>query len=131
MKNLEDITRTPSDVSDWGEVSELQSKMVKSVEALSRMAGDVGMAKTVIEYDSDRRKKALARGMAAPLAGGAAVSKAEAEARCSEAYAKELDQLCREHQAATTVLAEHEVLKLQWSTCQSLLAMEREGIRRL
>lgn len=131
MKPLESLTNTPSDYCDWGEVSELQRKMVKSVEALSSMAVDCGRARQVREYDSDRRKRALSRAMAAPLAGGESAAKAEAEARNSESYSKELNQLAAEYEAAEAVLIEFDVKKLEWSTCQSLLAMEREAVKRI
>lgn len=100
--------------------------MVEAVNEMERLSPETGMAKHIIEYDSDRRKQALARAMRAALAGGESAAKAEAEARASEGYAKELSQLGVEHKMAEQNLKDWEVLKLRWSTCQSLLAMQRE-----
>lgn len=131
MKLNEVIPPTPGDVADWTDTEQLQRIMVEAVQELSRMAADVGAAKHIIEYDGNRTKRALARAMAAALAGGDSVAKSEAEGRASEIYVKELQQLGKEHQAATTVLTEWEVTKLKWQTAQSLLAMQRESVKRL
>lgn len=131
MKPLESILRTPADVADWSDAAALQKRMVLAVENLSSMAVDCGRARQVREYDSDRRKRALSRAMAAPLAGGESAAKSEAEARNSESYSKELNQLAAEYEAAEAVLIEFDVKKLEWSTCQSLLAMEREAVKRI
>jgi hypothetical protein len=65
------------------------------------------------------------------LAGGESAAKAEAEARASEIYGKELAQLQKEQGAAEQVVMEWEAAKLIWQTCQSLLAMQRESVKRL
>ncbi len=105
--------------------------MVESVQELEAMASDVGLARHVQTYDSDRRKKALARAMGPALAGGDSVSKAEAEARASDVYAKELTQLAKEHMAAEQVTAKWDSSKLVWETCRSLLSMQRETVKHL
>lgn len=131
MKLSSIIPPTPGDVADWSDVEELQKRMANAVEAMGRLAADVGSAKTVLEFSSDRRKRALARGCAAALAGGESVAKAEAEARSGETYGKELAQLQKEHQAAEQIIMEWDALKLVWETCRSLLSMQRETVRHL
>ena len=128
---LSEINPTPANLSDWSDVAALQQRLAESVEAMSRMAAAVGMAKHVLEYDGDQRKRALARAMAPALAGGASAAKAEVEGRTSETYAKELAVLAKAHQSAATQIVEWEVTKLQWQTAQSLLAMQRESVKRL
>lgn len=110
-------------------MAELQRQLAESCEAIANMSGDVACAKHVLEYDSDRRKRALAHGMAAPLAGGTPVSKAEAEARASERYGSELKQLGREFEQAEKVVRDYEAAKLRWETARSLLAMMREQVK--
>ncbi len=122
---------TPGQVADWSDLAALQERMAATVTSMSQIASDVGMAKHVLEYDSDRRKRALARAMKAPLAGGESAAKAEAEGRASESYTKELAQLGAEHAMAEQTVMEWESAKLIWSTCQSLLAMQRETVKRL
>lgn len=125
------IPQSPADVADWSDIASLQKRMSESVTALAGLAGDVGLAKHVIEYDSDRRKRALARAMAAPLAGDSSVSKAEAEARASESYSKEMMQLGKEHAAAAQTIQEWDAIKLVWETCRSLISMQKESVRHL
>jgi len=125
-------TKPPSpDATDWSEAASLQQKMAETVEAINRMAGDVGMAKHILEYDPDMRKKALGRAMAAPMAGGASAAKAEAEARASDAYAREMAVLAKSHLAAEQTVMEYEALRLMWDSARSLLAMQRETAKML
>lgn len=119
----------PTPFADWQDVAELQRQLVSAVEEIGNMSGDVATAKHVLEYDSDRRKRALSHAMAAPLAGGAAVSKAEAEARASERYGAELKQLGREFELAEKVVRDYESAKLRWETARSLLSMLKEQIK--
>lgn len=130
--NISTLTpATPGSVADYSSVAGLQQQMVEAIELMSGMADAVGMARHVLSYDSDQRKRALARAMSAALAGGESATKAEAEARASETYAKELAVLGKQHQAAETQITDWECAKLRWSTAQSLLAMHREEVKRL
>ena len=122
---------SPATCADWSDVAGLQQKMTETVEAMSALGADVGMAKHVLEYDNDRRKRALARAMSAPLAGGESAVKAEAEARASESYGKELDALSKQSLAAEQTVMLWESHKITWETCRSLLSMQKEGMRRL
>lgn len=130
--NLSDIIpQSPGAVADWSSVTALQQRMAQTVTALAALADDVGMARHIQNYDSDRRKKALARAMAAALAGGDSVAKAEAEARSSPIYAKELEQLGKENANAEQVCAEWDALKIVWESCRSLLSLQRETVKHL
>jgi hypothetical protein len=131
MQTKQIYPTTPVPSSDWADVADLQRKLVETVDALNAMSADVGMAKHVLEYDGDRRKRALARAMAPALLGGDSGVKAEAEGRASETYQKEMQQLGKEHQAAEQQVAAWEATKIQWETARSLLAMQRDGLKRL
>ena len=124
-------TPTPASAADWSDAAGLQAKMIACIEELSAMAGNVGIAKHALEYDGDRRKRALARAMFAPLAGGESAAKAEAEARASDVYGKELELLAKQHGAATMQIEEYTVKKLEWETARSLLSMLKETVRQL
>lgn len=121
----------PGDVADWSSVAGLRAKMIEAVETLQQMADEVGKAAHVREYDGDRRKRALARAMAPALAGGDSAAKAEAEARASDTYAKELETLAKEHKAAEQVMSEWTAKKLVWESCRSLLSMQKETVKHL
>jgi hypothetical protein len=121
----------PGSVADWSDVAALQRRLIEAAETINLLAGDVGTAKHVIDYDGDRRKRALARAMQPALMGGDSAAKAEAEGRASETYAKELIQLGKEHQAALMVIAEFDAKRLEWETARSLLSMMKETIKQL
>jgi hypothetical protein len=125
------INLPPQPISDWQDVADLQRRLSESCDRINQMANDVGMAKHIDTFDGDRRKQALARAMAASLAGGESAAKAEAIARASELYAKELAVLAREHGVAMQTIAEFEAVKLAWETARSILAMQRETAKML
>ena len=129
--NVTQLSQPKPSIADWQDVAGLQQRLIESVERINRMASDVGLAKHILEYDSNRCKKALARAMAAPLAGGSSAAAAEAEGRASEAYSKELSQLAKEHALAEQTVMEYEAARLVWDTARSLLAMSREQIKML
>lgn len=69
--------------------------------------------------------------MAAPLAGGSSAVKAEAEARASEGYAKELETLAKQHASAEQITAQWTAKKLVWESARSLLSLQRETVKHL
>jgi tyrosyl-tRNA synthetase len=117
--------------ADWSEMSDLQQRMLESLRAVQDMSNEVGVARTAREYNPDQRKRALARQMRGALAGGESAAKAEAEARGSDAYSKELDALMKQLTAAEQTIALYESHKLAWSSAQSLIANAREELKRL
>lgn len=129
MKLSEMKPPTPATLADYSDLASLQERFASAEAEITDLAGRVGMGKHILEYDGPRQKSALARAMAAPLAGGAAVSKAEAEARANPIYARELDVLAAEHLAACQVLALNEACKIRWDTCRSMLGMIRDAGR--
>lgn len=126
MPTLSEMYPSPHNLADWSDCASIQKRMADTVDEMQRIAPEVGMAKHILQYNGDRCKQALSRAMRAALAGGESAVKAEAEARASEGYAKELGQLGVEHKMAEQTVMEWEAAKLTWSTCQSLLAMQRE-----
>ena len=131
MQPFDAITAAPADVADWSDAVACQARMIEAVQELAALAQDVGLARQILEFSSDRRKQALARAMAAPLAGGESGIKAEMQARNDPAYAAELNQLGKQHCAAEQTMTRWEAQKIKWSCAQSLLAMQRESQKRL
>jgi len=129
--NIHELNKSPGSVADWSDTAALQQRMVESVQEMERMAPEVGLSRHVTCYDSDRRKQALARAMMPALKGGESGVKAEAEARASKTYEAELSQLSVENKMAEQTIQEFEVLKIKWSTAQSLLSFQKEAVKRL
>ncbi len=122
---------TPSQIADWSDLAGLQAKLIEAVEAMQAMSDEVGTAKTILEFSGERKKRALARGCAAAIAGGDSVAKAESESRASEAYGKELSVLQKEHEAAEQSIARWDVERIKWESCRSLISMTKETVKHL
>ena len=120
---------SPPHAADWSDVAELQKRMADTVREMDSLADEVGLARQVREFSSDQRKRALARAMQAALAGGESAAKAEAEARGSDTYGKELEILSRQLTAAEQIIAKWDVLKITWESVRSMLAMQREATK--
>jgi hypothetical protein len=131
MNTAEIYPPTPADVADWSDCESCQQRMIEAVTDLAALAPEAGLARQILEFSSDRRKQALARAMAAPLAGGESSAKAEMQARNDPAYAAELNQLGKQHTAAEQTMTRWEALKVKWECARSLLSMQKESVRRL
>ena len=131
MKMLPSNQDNPGSQSDYSDVMEFQKRLAEASRALNDMAQEVGMSKHIQEYDSDRRKQALARAMTAPLAGGESAAKAEATARADKVYAQELSVLAKQHQAACETETAWAAQKIAWETARSLLSMQKETVRHI
>lgn len=115
-----------SDLSDSKEVYNLERRLEGFADQLTALVLEMGMAKQVIEFASDMRKRALARAMSHWLEAGDSASAAEAKGRSSHVYGEELKDLAGQLREAETVKAKWEALKCQWESARSLLAMQRQ-----
>lgn len=114
--------------ADWSDIAELQKRILEASDNIANMTEDAGKARHILEYDSDRRKRALANAMVGPLKLDESASAAEAYARASDGYKKEMTKLGNEHQAAEEVVCKWEAEKIKWETARSLLAMCRTQV---
>lgn len=117
--------------ADFSETAELQQRLTGAADALSAMTGDVAIARHVREFDSDRRRRALAIAAAPLLKAGLSSAAADTEARASEVYAAAMKQLGKEFLAAETALAEWEARKIQFECARSLLSMTKATFQNL
>lgn len=117
--------------ADFGECAELQRKLLDSVDKLNRMAPSVSLARHVREYDSDRRKRALAIAAMPLLTAGASSAAADTEARSSGPYEAAMKQLGKEFVAAERTLAEWDALRIQVDVLRSLLSLQKSQMTNL
>lgn len=123
-----DAPKQPVDASD---VATMQHAMMDAAESLTEMAGDVASALTVLEYDGERRKRALALIVREFLATGDSASAADTKGRASEAYGEALTKQAGQLEAAQAVIARREAARMRWETARSCLAMSRATISNL
>jgi len=116
---------------DSSRIEEIERKLMAAVKALRAMAPLVAAAKTVIEYDSERRKNALAAAQLVFINRGESVAGSESMARATPAYLDSMKQLKEQLQEAHNQMFEWSATMCSWETARSLLAQQRETMRTL
>lgn len=122
---------SPDSKADYGECAELQKRLLTAVATLERLAPEVALARHVVSYDSDRRKRCLAVVAAPLLAAGSSSAAAETEARASELYTASMKQLGAEYVSAEKAVTEWEATRIKIDVLRSLLAMQRDSMKNL
>lgn len=117
--------------ADYSETIAIQRQLSDCVNKLNAMAGRVALARHVREYDSDRRKRALAIAAMPLLKAGASSAAADTEARASGPYEAAMIQLGKEFVAAEKALAEWDALRIQIEVARSLLSMQKASMTNL
>lgn len=109
---------------DIHDVTKITYELESARDELAGMVDDVGKAKQVKEWDSERRKAALAK-YVSPLLATSSVSAAEHTARASEGYIDAMRVLQRDLYDAERTLAQYEAIKCKWESARSILGMQR------
>jgi hypothetical protein len=113
------------------DLAQLQQRLESLTRRIIASAPAVAKAKQVRDYDSDRRKRALALGMVGYLNGGMSAAKAECLARASDEYGAMLDVLEAQLASAEQAIAEYEGLRCAWDAARTLISMNKELTRNL
>ena len=117
---------TPHSLSDHEQLRVRQERLEAACQAVAALSRKVGQAKQIIEFDCDRRKRALAKAMQPFLDAGDGLGVAEAKGRASFNYQEEMKELGQQLNDAETVKAQWEAAKIEWESCRSLLSLEKE-----
>lgn len=104
---------------------------MESADKLSAMAGQVALAKQIREFESDRRRRALALATVPFLKAGDSHARAETEARATDEYRDAMIKLGAELQKAEAIIMDYEATKIKWESARSLLAMQRDMVKNL
>jgi hypothetical protein len=119
-------------VSDFSQTRQVQQQLHEADKKLQAMAGAVGAARTVIQYDSERRKRLLSLEVIKAFKyGSESATQAEHEARASDQYKIGLDALQEQRESAEKTIAEYDAVQTHWETQRSLMAMTRETMRQI
>ncbi len=105
-----------------------QAQLQKCALRLADMAEAIADAKQIKEYDSDRRKRALADVVAGLLEMGESAAAAEHKARASKGYGDELSKLSLQYREALRVIEKADAQRVLWESARSLLSVERAKI---
>jgi hypothetical protein len=115
----------PEQRVDFNDLAALTTALILASDQLAGMSGSVAQARGIREYDSDRRKRALALPAREFIATGDSATAAETKARASVAYGETLDQLQMDLTAAEKCIADHEAARVKWESIRSALAVLR------
>lgn len=109
---------------DIHDINRMTQELETASTEIAGMADAVGKAKQIREWDSERRKVALAKHVA-PLLSKMAVSAAEHSARAGDPYINLIKILQRELLDAETTIAKYEAIKTRWESVRSIMSMQK------
>lgn len=111
--------------ADYSDVQRLGEELYAVAQKLSELTPELAKARTVRDYDGDRRKRALSRAVVPFLEAGESAAAAEHKARNSEDYAKEMEVLRAQLRHAEAVIARHDAQRVKWESVRSLLSIQK------
>ena len=119
--------------ADYSTVEELQRRMVEQCDTLDSLVESVAKARQILNYETDRKKNALAAAVSYECSQDKtlSVSMAEHRARCNRNYEATMRTLTKESLDAETIVAQWEVAKLRWETGRSLLSIQKQLVTNL
>jgi hypothetical protein len=107
----------------------VQKEADKLSQQLLEMTDDRAAAAHILEYDGDRRKRALAESVLSAFKAGANSSAhAEHIARASDAYGAAITQLGREYAAAEQTRKRAEGIQIRLDVLRSIMSNERKAL---
>jgi len=115
---------------DYEEIKKWQKAMCIARRKLQTLVKSAGHAYQVIELDSDRRKRLLARYKKRYLDEGKSNADADTLARADDQYGKELDEWADGLEAAFTVRKDWEATQAKLEAARSLHSVARAVVER-
>lgn len=112
-------------MTDHDTITQAQAQMNRAAIDLGAMSSDVGDAKQVREFSSDRLKRAFSVAVVEFLDAGDSGVASEHRARASKAYGSSLHDLSEQFRTAMRVIEKYEALKVQFESARSLLSVEK------
>lgn len=115
-------------LSDNDTITKSEAQLNRCAKALEAMSNDVGDAKTVKEFSSDRLKRAFSVTVAEFLEAGESAVASEHKARASKPYGTALHDLGEQYRTALRVIEQHEATKALFEAARSILSTEKAKI---
>lgn len=118
-------------LTDFSDVAALQAAIYAKCDALEKMREDYASARQVVEYDSERRKAALAGETVKQLDAGRGAGASEAYARASKEYHDAMKKLGEQLTAAHSVIARYHTTITTLDALRSILSTQRALVKEL
>lgn len=111
--------------TDHDTITKAEAQMNRAAVSLEKMSNDVGDAKQVREFSSDRLKRAFSVAVVEFLDAGDSGVASEHKARASKPYGAALHDLGEQYKTAMRVIEKYEAMKVQFESARSLLSVEK------
>lgn len=108
---------------DFSDIAALQAEIYGVLDAMEKQRTDYAVAKQVAEYDSDRRKIALAK--ATKSADGKSIAEKEMNARASGPYSDALAVLADSYAESQRVISRYYTLQSKMDALRSILSTQK------
>ena len=118
-------------MADHTESVKITERMKSSTRKLHQLAAQMGAARQIKEYDSDRRRQILAIEVVKSLKAGESAAAADAIGRASDAYKTNLEALAKQYEAAESTIAQWNAEQCSFEAARSLLSFSKETMRNL
>lgn len=118
-------------MSDHSTIQQIEARMRSCTKRLQDMVPQVGAARQIKEFSSDRRKMALSMAMMPFLKDGDSATAAEANARASAPYGIAMDAMEEQYRTAETTLAQWTAEQASFEAARSLLSMQKQVMNEL
>jgi hypothetical protein len=116
-------------LADDSTAKQFQKRLALASQEINQLAPMFGLAKQVIDYDSDRRKNLLAKYARQHIQAGESATAADLLARSDPEYVAALDIQAEELRTAYATTGKWDALHVRWETGRSLLALTREQLK--
>ncbi len=116
-------------MNDSRDISEVEQRLRSCSKRLHQLAPQVGAAKQIRQYDTDRRKNLLAKYVVRALKEGHSATAAEAYGRSDEGYQVALEAIGAQYEHAEKVIAEWDSEFASFEAARSLLSMAKESMK--
>ena len=118
-----------SHAADASHAESLADALLRQADAIGAMADAVAKARTVLEYQNDRRKMALAIAFKeARLMGATSATEAEHYARASDSYAATMQALEVQSYECERITQKHGAAQAKFDALRSLVSLEKSKI---
>ena len=116
-------------MNDNHDISQVEARLKDATRRLHQLAPQVGAAKQIRQFDTDRRKNLLAKYVVIALKEGHSATAAEAYGRSDPSYQTELEGLSKQYEGAEKTIAEWDSEFASFEAARSLLSMAKESMR--
>ncbi len=118
-------------MNDNREIAQVEERLRSCSKRLHVLAPQVGAAKQIRQYDTDRRKNLLSKFVVKSLKAGESATAAEAYGRADDGYQAALEAIAAQYEHAEKTIAEWDAEQASFEAARSLLSMAKETLKTL